>query len=136
MEIILIPLTYYIFVGLMIVYSIMNNLDLLLKITNNKYLLNIYMLFELIISSIIIFYSLIKINYVLLVVGLLVFLPTIYGFWARREMVKMMNTIGNKIWLHSCNFLLFCRWINLLFRYNWLKNCLEFVLSVCMRLFY
>ena len=96
MEIILIPLTYYIFVGLMIFYSIMNNLDLLLKITNNKYLLNIYMLFELIISSIIIFYSLIKINYVLLVVGLLVFLPTIYGFWARREMVKMMNTIGNK----------------------------------------
>ena len=80
----------------MVVYSIMNNLDLLLKITNNKYLLNIYMLFELMISSVIIFYSLTNINYLLLVVGLLVFLPTIYGFWAKKEMIKLMNTIGNK----------------------------------------
>ncbi len=96
MEIILIPLTYYIFVGLMIVYSIMNNLDLLLKITNNKYLFNIYILFELIISSILIFYSLININYVLLLVGLLIFISTIYGLWAKQEMVELMNTIGNK----------------------------------------
>ena len=96
MEIILIPLTYYIFGGLMVVYSIMNNLDLLLKITNNKYLFNIYIMFELMISSVLIFYSLTNINYLLLVVGLLIFLSTIYGLWAKKEMIKLMNTNGNK----------------------------------------
>ena len=96
MGIILIQLFYYVFLCFVIIFSIINNLDLLLKITNNNFLLNIYIFFELTISSILIIYSLININYVLLVIGILIFLSTIYTLWIKDEAVKIMNSMGNK----------------------------------------
>ena len=52
--------------------------------------------FELTISSILIIYSLININYVLLVIGILIFFSTIYTLWIKEEAVKIMNSMGNK----------------------------------------
>ena len=95
MEIILIPLIYYAFWGFAIFYSIINNLDLLLKVTNNKALFNVYLFVELLVSGTLITYSLVNSNYVLLIIGLFIFLSGLLGIWEREKMIKMMNEIGN-----------------------------------------
>ena len=96
MEIILIPLIYYAFWGFAIIFSIINNLDLILKVTNNKALLNVYLFVELLVSGTLITYSLVNSNYVLLIIGSFIFLSGLLSIWAREEMIKMMNEIGNR----------------------------------------
>ena len=89
MEIILIPLIYYAFWGFAIIFSIINNLDLLLKVTNNKALFNVYLFVELLVSGTLITYSLVNSNYVLLIIGFFIFLSGLLGIWGREEMIKM-----------------------------------------------
>ena len=96
MEIILIPLIYYAFWGFAITFSIINNLDLLLKVTNNKALFNVYLFVELLVSGTLITYSLVNSNYVLLIIGFFIFLSGLLGIWEREKMIEMMNEIGNR----------------------------------------
>ena len=96
MELILIPLTYYAFCGFAIVFSIINELDLLLKISKSKILFNVYIFVELIVSSTLISYSILRTNYVLLIIGFLIFTSTLGGIWWRESAMKMINEIGNK----------------------------------------
>lgn len=96
MEIILIPLIYYAFWGFAIIFSIVNNLDLILKVTNNKALFNVYLFVELLVSGTLITYSLVNSNYVLLIIGSFIFLSGLLGIWEREKMINMMNEIGNR----------------------------------------
>ena len=96
MEIIFIPLIYYAFWVFAITFSIINNLDLLLKVTNNKALFNVYLFVELLVSGTLITYSLVNSNYVLLIIGLFIFLSGLLGIWEREKMIEMMNEIGNR----------------------------------------
>lgn len=96
MDIVLIPLLYYTFSGLVIVFSIINDLDLLLKITKSKTLFNIYLIAELLVSSALITYSLLSSNYILLIIGFVIFLSTLGGLWWRDSAIKMMNEAGTK----------------------------------------
>ena len=96
MEIILIPLIYYTFWGFAIIFSIINNLDIVLKVTNNKALFNVYLFVELLVSGTLITYSLVNSNYVLLIIGSFIFLSGLLGIWEREKMIKMMNDIGNR----------------------------------------
>ena len=96
MEIVLIPLVYYTFSGLVIVFSIINDLDLVLKITKSKTLFNIYLFAELLVSSALITYSLLSSNYILLIIGFVIFLSTLGGLWWRDSAFKMMNEASTK----------------------------------------
>ncbi len=96
MEIVLIPLVYYTFSGLLIVFSIINDLDLVLKITKSKTLFNIYLFAELLVSSTLITYSLLSSNYILLIIGFVIFLSTLGGLWWRDSAIEMMNKASTK----------------------------------------
>lgn len=96
MELILIPFIYYSFCGFAIVFSIINELDLLLKISQNKIMFNVYIFAELIASSSLITYSILRTNYVLLIIGFIIFISTLGGLWWRESAIEMMNEIGNK----------------------------------------
>ena len=96
MELILIPFIYYSFCGFAIVFSIINELDLLLKISQNKIMFNVYIFAELIASSSLITYSILRTNYVLLIIGFIIFISTIGGLWWRESAIEMINEIGNK----------------------------------------
>ena len=96
MELILIPLTYYAFSGFTIVFSIINELDLLLKISKSKIMFNVYIFLELIVSSILITYSVLRTNYTLLIIGFIIFISTLGGLWWRESTMKMISEIGNK----------------------------------------
>ena len=96
MELILIPLTYYAFTGFTIVFSIINELDLLLKISKSKIMFNVYIFLELIVSSTLITYSILRTNYALLIIGFVIFISTLGGLWWRESAMKMISEIGNK----------------------------------------
>ena len=96
MEIVLIPLIYYTLCGFVIVFSIINDLDLLIKITKSKTMFNIYLFVELLVSSTLITYSILISNYILLIIGFLTLLSTFGGLWWRDSALKMMNEAGNK----------------------------------------
>ena len=96
MDIVLIPILYYTFTGLVIVFSIINDLNLILKITKSKNLFNIYLFAELLVSSVLITYSLLSSNYILLIIGFVIFLSTLGGLWWRDSAIKMMNEAGTK----------------------------------------
>ena len=96
MDIVLIPILYYTFTGLVIVFSIINDLNLILKITKSKNLFNIYLFAELLVSSTLITYSLLSSNYILLIIGFVIFLSTLGGLWWRDSAIKMMNEAGTK----------------------------------------
>ena len=96
MDIVLIPILYYTFTGLVIVFSIINDLDLILKITKSKTLFNIYLFAEFLVSGALITYSLLSSNYILLIIGFVIFLSTLGGLWWRDSAIKMMNEAGTK----------------------------------------
>ena len=96
MELILIPLTYYAFTGFTIVFSIINELDLLLKISKSKIMFNVYIFLELIVSSTLITYSILRTNYALLIIGFVIFISTLGGLWWRESAMKMISETGNK----------------------------------------
>ena len=97
MDIVLIPILYYTFTGLVIVFSIINDLDLILKITKSKTLFNIYLFAEFLVSGALITYSLLSSNYILLIIGFVIFLSTLGGLWWRDSAIKMMNEAGNAL---------------------------------------
>ena len=96
MDLILIPFVYYAFCGFAIVFSIINELDILLKVTNNRIAFNTYLFLELIVSSSLITYSILRSNYVLLIIGFVIFISALVSLWWRESFIKMINEIGNK----------------------------------------
>ena len=96
MNIILVPILYYTFFGFLIVFSLINNLHLAKKLIKQSYLFYLYASVELIIASLITIYSVIQSNYILLIIGSLLFLSSVYSFWKREELLFQTEQLGNQ----------------------------------------
>ena len=96
MEIILIPILYYTFFGFLIIFSILNKIQLTKKLINERYLFNIYASDELLIASLLVIHSVAQLNYVLIFIGSLLFLSSIYSFWKREELLVQIDLLGNQ----------------------------------------
>tara|TARA_B100000886_G_scaffold86257_1_gene56563 strand:- start:10843 stop:11160 length:318 start_codon:yes stop_codon:yes gene_type:complete len=71
--------------GFLSMYSAINKLDLLLSFTINRTYLYVYMIIELFVAGALITHSLIQINYALLILGVLLFISGLSGFWINDE---------------------------------------------------
>ena len=96
MEIILIPILYYTFFGFLIIFSILNKIQLTKKLINERYLFNFYASAELLIASLLVIHSVAQLNYVLIFIGSLLFLSSIYSFWKREELLVQIELLGNQ----------------------------------------
>ena len=96
MNIILVPILYYTFFGFLIVFSLINNLHLTKKLIKQSYLFYLYASVELIIASLLTIYSVIQSNYILLIIGSLLFLSSVYSFWKREELLFQTEQLGNQ----------------------------------------
>lgn len=96
MEIILIPILYYTFFGFLIIFSILNKIQLTKKLINERYLFNFYASAELLIASLLVIHSVAQLNYVLIFIGSLLFLSSIYSFWKREELLVQIDLLGNQ----------------------------------------
>lgn len=96
MNIILVPILYYTFFGFLIVFSLINNLHLTKKLIKQSYLFYLYASVELIIASLLTIYSVIQSNYILLIIGSLLFLSSVYSFWKREELFFQIEQLGNQ----------------------------------------
>ena len=96
MNIILVPILYYTFFGFLIVFSLINNLHLTKKLIKQSYLFSLYASVELIIASLLTIYSVIQSNYILLIIGSLLFLSSVYSFWKREELLFQTEQLGNQ----------------------------------------
>ena len=96
MEIILIPILYYIFFGFLIIFSILNKIQLTKKLIKETYLFNFYASAELLIASLLVIHSVAQTNYVLVIIGSLLFLSSIYSFWKREELLVQIDLLGNQ----------------------------------------
>ena len=96
MNIILVPILYYTFFGFLIVFSLINNLQITKKLIKQSYLFYLYASVELIIASLLTIYSVIQSNYILLIIGSLLFLSSVYSFWKREELLLQIEQLGNQ----------------------------------------
>ena len=96
MEIILIPIFYYTFFGFLIIFSILNKIQLTKKLIKETYLFNFYASAELLIASLLVIHSVAQTNYVLVIIGSLLFLSSIYSFWKREELLVQIDLLGNQ----------------------------------------
>ena len=96
MDIILVPILYYTFFGFLIVFSLINNIQITKKLINQSYIFYLYASVELIIASLVVIYSSSQSNYILLTIGLLLFLSSVYSFWKREELLVQVDELGNQ----------------------------------------
>ena len=96
MDIILVPILYYTFFGFLIVFSLINNIQITKKLINQPYIFYLYASVELIIASLVVIYSVSQSNYILLTIGLLLFLSSVYSFWKREELLVQVDELGNQ----------------------------------------
>ena len=96
MNIILVPILYYTFFGFLIVFSLINNLQITKKLIKQSYLFYLYASVEFIIASLLTIYSVIQSNYILLIIGSLLFLSSVYSFWKREELLFQTEQLGNQ----------------------------------------
>ncbi len=94
MNLALIVISYYLFAGLLIIFSHINNLNLLIKISNNKTIFNSYVSLELLISILLLIHSQLTSNLFLMVLGFLALISAIYTFSIREESKKIMKELG------------------------------------------
>ena len=94
MNLALIVISYYIFAGLLIIFSHINNFGLLIKISNNKTIFNSYVSLELLISILLLIHSQLSSNLFLMVLGFLALISAIYTFSIREESKKIMKELG------------------------------------------
>ena len=94
MNLALIVISYYLFAGLLIIFSHINNFNLLIKISNNKTIFNSYVSLELLISILLLIHSQLTSNLFLMVLGFLALISAIYTFSIREESKKIMKELG------------------------------------------
>ncbi len=94
MNLALIVISYYLFAGLLIIFSHINNFNLLIKISNNKTIFNSYVFLELLISILLLIHSQLSSNLFLMVLGFLALISAIYTFSIREESKKIMKELG------------------------------------------
>ena len=94
MNLALIVISYYLFAGLLIIFSHINNFNLLIKISNNKTIFNSYVSLELLISILLLIHSQLTNNLFLMVLGFLALISAIYTFSIREESKKIMKELG------------------------------------------
>ena len=94
MNLALIVISYYLFAGLFIIFSHINNYNLLIKISSNKISFNSYVFVELIISILLLIHSQLTSNLFLMVLGFLALISALYTFRIREESKKIMRELG------------------------------------------
>ena len=94
MNLALIVISYYLFAGLLIIFSHINNFNLLIKISNDKTIFNSYVSLELLISILLLIHSQLTNNLFLMVLGFLALISAIYTFSIREESKKIMKELG------------------------------------------
>ena len=94
MNLALIAISYYLFAGLIIIFSNINNYNLLIKISSNKIFFNSYVFVELIISILLLIHSQLTSNLFLMVLGFLNLTSALYAFRIREESKKIMKELG------------------------------------------
>ena len=94
MNLALIVISYYLLAGLLIIFSHINNYNLLIKISNNKTIFNSYVSLELLISILLLIHSQLSSNLFLMVLGFLALISAIYTFSIREESKKIMKELG------------------------------------------
>ena len=94
MNLALIVISYYLFAGLLIIFSHINNYNLLIKISSNKIFFNSYVSIELIISILLLIHSQLTSNLFLMVLGFLALISALYTFRIREESKKIMKELG------------------------------------------
>ena len=96
MQIILIPILYYIFFGFLIIFSILNKIQLTKKLINQPNLFYFYAFAELLMASLLVIHSVLESNYILLLICSLFFLSAIYSFWKREELLVQIDLLGSQ----------------------------------------
>ena len=94
MNLALIVISYYLFAGLLIIFSHINNYNLLIKISSNKIFFNSYVSIELIISILLLIHSQLTSNLFLMVLGFLALISALYTYGIREESKKIMKELG------------------------------------------
>ena len=94
MNLALIVISYYLFAGLLIIFSHINNYNLLIKISSNKISFNSYVFIELIVSILLLIHSQLISNLFLMVLGFLALISALYTFTIREESKKIMKDLG------------------------------------------
>ncbi len=94
MNLALIVISYYVFAGLIIIFSNINNYNLLIKISTNKIFFNSYVSIELIISILLLIHSQLTSNLFLMVLGFLALISALYTYGIREESKKIMKELG------------------------------------------
>ena len=94
MNLALIVISYYLLAGLLIIFSHINNYNLLMKISSNKIFFNSYVSIELIISILLLIHSQLTSNLFLMVLGFLALISALYTFRIREESKKIMRELG------------------------------------------
>lgn len=96
MEIILIPILYYIFFGFLIIFSHINNLGLVVKLTESRKIFILYTFVELSVSALLVIYSLISVNYALFFLGAIIFISSAYYLSKQDIYVDQIKLIGDQ----------------------------------------
>ena len=94
MNLALIVISYYLFAGLIIIFSNINNYNVLIKISTNKIFFNSYVSIELIISILLLIHSQLTSNLFLMVLGFLALISALYTYGIREESKKIMKELG------------------------------------------
>ena len=94
MNLALIVISYYLLAGLLIIFSHINNYNLLIKISSNKIFFYSYVSIELIISILLLIHSQLTSNLFLMVLGFLALISALYTFRIREESKKIMKELG------------------------------------------
>ena len=94
MNLALIVISYYLFAGLIIIFSNINNYNVLIKISSNKIFFNSYVSIELIISILLLIHSQLTSNLFLMVLGFLALISALYTYGIREESKKIMKELG------------------------------------------
>ena len=94
MNLALIVISYYLLAGLLIIFSHINNYNLLIKISSNKIFFYSYVSIELIISILLLIHSQLTSNLFLMVLGFLALISALYTFRIREESKKIMRELG------------------------------------------
>jgi hypothetical protein len=94
MNLALIVISYYLLAGLLIIFSHINNYNLLIKISSNKIFFNSYVFVELIISILLLIHSQLTSNLFLMVLGFLALISALYTYGIREESKKIMKELG------------------------------------------
>ena len=94
MNLALIVISFYLLAGLLIIFSNINNYNLLIKISSNKNFFNSYVFVELIISILLLIHSQLTSNLFLMVLGFLNLISALYAFRMIEESKKIMKELG------------------------------------------